>query len=238
MGGRGKVGIGPLIGLLLAVAGILAFYFNIPTFGSLLQDVSGFMSQTPNGSVINQTLSEPYSVTGNGTTLTKMTFYNANGMAYPATLSSPSSYYITLPNKNATYTVDAIWKGNYSWQGGNIRSTAPFVFDTTSRPNQKLIFLTPDSVILVKGSVNGPKGSWVDAINYSTSAIGNKQVAVSLGGYSMMLPNLATYQVTLIYHYAQDVISGNKDACQAGSLVLNASVGTASISDFRNCTSS
>ena len=62
------------------------------------------------------TISGKISGLGRGENITKIIFVD-HGYPISANLNG-ESYFISLPNQNATYNISAHWQGQYQWQGG------------------------------------------------------------------------------------------------------------------------
>lgn len=182
--------------------------------------------------------------TGNETNVTEIIFTSNTDIPYPEVSVTKGNYLanLLLPNQNATYTISAKWQGNYTWQHGTVDNYSKLVITRNNSssiniPANTYTFETPDSEIKVNGKVStGVFGSGLGAtakiINYSAPGFAKRQTTVDFyGNYNLILPNMAVYNVSIIYSAGNNVtqfFKGNFSGyykCAAGTDNVNESAG-------------
>ena len=148
--------------------------------------------QTPNSEV---NVSGYLTSTGLDTQATHILFTSVHGSSSGTVISG--KYSLLLPNQ-ASYAVSATWSGLYSWQSG-VSNLSSIFLNATSSQLSSWNLVTPDSLVTVSGNLTasgiGTHASSLIFVNSNASL--DYDTAVISGHYSVTLPNLAEYQVSV-----------------------------------------
>lgn len=186
--------------------------YNFSTF-SISPNLEKNWSLTTYDSMI--ALTGNLSTSGSGTRITEIMFSSSHGQNYTSTVSK-GNYGVNLPNYDS-YTVYAMWSGNYSWQSGSVILG---ILDTNASSTMKQDWnvSTPASQILVSGDLSTTgTGTSVSALRFQGNHGASYYVGVSNSKYSIGLPNDQTYNVSVSWRGSYAFQSGNIES----SLVLS-----------------
>ncbi len=165
---------------------------TVSTSSSSGSSEENFNASTPDSAV---TLTGHASVSGLGTTLKSVAFIYG-GMNFNASVVS-GIYSVRLPNWT-NFTTEFAWAGSYPWQKGVASSTALVVArgpgETTQ--NQNISAQTPNSLVIVSGTVSAPTGETPTTILFSANGL-SFSASVGSSGYAIQLANFANYTVTI-----------------------------------------
>lgn len=149
--------------------------WNVPTYSSVV------------------TFSGKLSPTGSGTKITGIEFVSIQGSNYSSSVSN-GSYTIELPNHDS-YEAYATWSGNYSWQSGSLALGS---IQTNTSLMKDWEVSTPSSQIVVSGSVyTTGTGTNASALTFQGNEGTTYYVGVSGGKYSVELPNIQSYNISI-----------------------------------------
>ena len=167
------------------------------------------------------------STTGNGTIPTSISFSNS-GVRFSAPVIN-GSYSVVLGNL-ADYSTSVAWKGEYPWQSGSSSSTTlPVNVLTGVRTNltDNVVASTPNSAVNVTGTIV-TTGTGTTPLTIAISGpTGNFTLTLVSNSYSLILPNLATYNATIGWTGNYSWQKGNSSGLQ---LKLNAGPGAKTFS--------
>lgn len=165
--------------------------------GNSLSFTHDFQGATPDSQV---TVSGTTTTSGSGTNPTRVVFVGS-AANFTASLTG-QQYSVSVPNL-ATYKVLINWVGGYSWQTGTVVIVG-FSVNVPAGSNSQTNAIkvnTPDSIIQVSGALQ-LSGSQTTATSIVFSLTGGQQqfnVQVSNGQYTVQLPNLAAYSVSVTW---------------------------------------
>lgn len=191
--------------------------------GSSPSFTQDFQGSTPNSQA---KVSGTATTSGSGTLPQQIVFVGSQSN-FIASLTS-GQYSVTVPNL-ATYKVLVSWVGAYSWQTGVI-SIVGFDVNTpagSGSQTNNINLDTPNSVIQVSGNLQ-LTGSQTTASSMVFTLSGGQQqfnVPVSGGQYSVQLPDLATYSISISWSGAFPWQTGTDSS---NSLTVNQPAGSTS----------
>jgi len=156
--------------------------------------------------------------TGNGTHLTAIEFINSSGSEITTNISASGQYTIPLDN-HQTYTDLIYWKGVYPYQNGTVKET----YDLSSRQSNvtnNFVVQTPNAFIFLSGKAT--TGISTSPLNITFEGLDDwlKTVTITNNNYSVTLPNIAYYYVSITH--TQSTLAG----IQPPTATCNASIGT------------
>jgi hypothetical protein len=153
-----------------------------------------FQASTPNSQI---TVSGNIATDGQGTQATGVVFSYA-GTNYTAAVSN-GHYSLNLPNMRS-YSFLVEWSGAYQWQSGTTPSNSIQVNQgpgATAQTNSAQI-QTPNSIVTVSGNAATTTfGTHPTQITFTLPSGQQYAIQVTNGQYSIQLPNLSTYSVSI-----------------------------------------
>jgi hypothetical protein len=179
-------------------------------------------------------LSGSVSTTGQGTSITGITFTSSTGSTISGSISG-SLYTVTLPNPG-TYSISENWQGIYTWQHGSSQNVATYVVDQGIGGNSTLYYnvpplATPDSQVPISGLAQTGFSTTPDYLEFTASNGQEFQLNINNESYQGEIPNLMNYTVQIFY---KNAFSGIQN-CTAGTLMVDVGTVVSSTTENWHC---